>query len=344
MISLIEKIKSEVSQHTVVPFTANDIRCHEINKQPVITVADKYTAINTTNIMNALGIRSNLSKDIFAKPDENWGAFREAIASIDKKKKFACIVDSSDRLRTLVNSDVTEAVQLNYDDRLDELLNTIDSDDNHTFQNISFNPETVTVDINSISDIEIDTGAGDPWNFGTTTTIGLGNQQFQQYFLRLICTNGMTTRENIAYRMANASKNIGRQFLRFNSKNDMTSAIKPRVDKLRNSRASLYEVSAVAACLKKEDRQTFFSHYDDIVDDFEDNGFNINDLSSKRQRFMYTDENMYDLFNLSTYLATHQRPVIGDNAALNLNKLAGEFFTNGPVLGFNLVDIYNRKA
>lgn len=341
MNNLIETVKREIAQHTVIPFTAKDIQCRAVNKQPTIIVADRYTAKDTKGIMNALGIKSNLEKDIFKNPEENWSLFQEAIESIDRKQQFACIVRDN-TLCTMVKAKINEPAPLDFSDRLEALTNVIDQDEHQTLQNIVFNPNTVSVDIHSINGREIDAGMNDLWNFGTTTNINFVSQQFQQYFLRLVCTNGMTTRENIAYRVANASKNIGKQFLKFNSTSDMTGAILPRVKKLRNSRASLYEVCSVASNLKKADRDTFFPDYADMVTDFRDHGYVIDEIDAARRKHMYTNENMYDLFNLATYLATHQRPTIGANAAQALNKLAGEFFTNGPILSHNIVDIYSK--
>lgn len=340
MTSTTDEIKNTVKSHTVIPFTARDISCFTQNKQSTLVISDRFAAKDNKAIMEALGIRTNLSKDIFAKPDENWSVIRSAINSIDKTKQFSAIVDKDNNIVTLVNSKVKEPTQLNYDNRIDQLMNSIQESSVHNFQNIVFNPQTCDVEVNAINTDEIDCGFGDLWNFGTSTTVGLMNQQFKQFFNRLICTNGMTTKEGVAYRMDSASSNIGKQFIKYSSNRDIINAIRPRVEKLRGSRASLYEVNAVANELKKEDRQTFFPSYDNMAQDFEDRGYVMKDISAKRQRFMYTNENLYDVFNLSTNLATHQRDLIGAEASVALNKVAGDMFAKGPVLEFNLVDIY----
>lgn len=340
MFSTIDEIKNTVKSHTVIPFTARDISCFTQNKQSTLVVNDRYAALDNKSIMEALGIRTNLSKDIFAKPDENWNVIRSAINSIDKTKQFSAIVDNMNNIVTLINSKVKEPTQLDFDNRIDQLFNSISESSVHNFQNILFNPKTCDVEVNAVNTEQIDCGLGDLWNFGTSTTIGLMNQQFKQFFNRLICTNGMTTQQGVAYRMDSASSNIGKQFLKYSSNRDIVNAIRPRVEKLRNSRASLYEVTAVANELKKEDRQTFFPSYDNLVQDFEDRGHIMKDISAKRQRFMYTNENLYDVFNLATNLASHQRDLIGAEAASALNKVAGDMFAKGPVLEFNLVDIY----
>lgn len=340
MTSTIDEIKNTVKSHTVIPFTARDISCFTQHNQSTLVINDRFAAKNNKSIMETLGIRSNLSKDIFAKPEENWDVIRSAINNIDKSKQFSAIVDSNDNIVTLVKSKVKEPTQINFDNRIDQLMNSITGSGVHNFQNIVFNPDTCEVEVNAINTDEIDCGFGDLWNFGTSTTVGLMNQQFKQFFNRLICTNGMTTRQNVAYRLDSASSNIGKQFIKYSSNRDVINAVRPRVDKLRNSRASLYEVNAVANELKKEDRQAFFPNYDSMVQDFSERGYVMKDISAKRQRFMYTNENLYDVFNIATNLSSHQRDVIGAQASAALNKVAGEMFVKGPVLEFSLVDIY----
>lgn len=340
----IDQIKDIVSSYKIVPFDAKDISCMLTSqKKPVIYIKDKFYSDDTKIVMNSLGIRNNLTERVFSNPDENWSALKEAIASIDKYSKFSCIVDKNDQFCSLVKGKVADERELNYDDRIDQLFNTIDASDKHTFQDISFDTKTASVIINSIFNDEIDVGGSDLWRGGTTTRIGFNNQQFQQFFLRLVCTNGMTTRENVSYRTHNDKGDVGKQFLKYGSQSEFTNYIQPRVAKLRNSRASVYEIEQVASNLKKADRATFMPFYDEMVNDFAERGYKISDVPAKKQRYMYTNENMYDLFNIATYLSSHTRNVIGDSAALSLNKVAGEFFTKGPALEFNLVDIYKQQ-
>lgn len=196
--------------------------------------------------------------------------------------------------------------------------------------------------ISSTNKSEVDCGIGDLWNFGTSTTISHNSQQFANFFLRLVCSNGMTTRENVAYRIADSTKNIGKQFMKFATGNNFAASIKPRVDKLRKSRASLYEVRSVADNLDKEQKALFMPEYANIVADFKNKDIDVSAISSKRSRFVFTNENLYDIFNLATNLASHQRDVIGIDNAGALNKNAGEMFVKGPNLDFNVLDIYNN--
>lgn len=337
----IEQVKETVKQHSIVPFSARDISCNTRSGHTFVTINDKYSVDQTQELMQALGIRPNLVKDIFSKPEQNWEAIQNALSSIDKSKRFACIVDGTDKVACLTPSKVKEITQLDYDSRIDDLIHTIETSDDMNYQNIVFNPNTASVDVNVVSNADIDCGLNDLWKFGTTTTIGQNSQQFAQYFLRLICTNGMTTRENIAYRTTTASNNVGKQLERFMSKSNAGGTIFSRVKRLQNARASVYEMLSIANCLRKEDQALLFPEFVNTAEEFKARGYDIQAFNSKRQRFIYTNENLYDVFNVATSIASHQREVVGATTSAKLNKVAGEIFTKGPNLHFNVLDIFN---
>lgn len=339
MTTNINEIKEVVKLHTIVPFKTENIACQD----NTLIINERYRVQDTQKLMNTIGIRSNLSKEIFAKPEANWGAIQTALNQIDKNKRFAGIVNSGNDLVTLIDSRHSEPTQLNYDERLDNLLNAISDSNEFDLKDITFDSNSCNVLVNTTNHSEIECGDGDNWKFGTTTTVNHNSQQFANYFLRLICTNGMTTKEKMAYRLATVCKNIGKQFLKFASNTAFMNLIKPRVAKLRNSRASLYEVNSIADNLTKEEKMKFMPEYFDIEHDFKENGHDIQKMGSKRQKLVYTDQNLYDVFNLATSLATHQKDVLSQGTRMQLNKAASDIFSAGPNLAFdNILDIYKK--
>jgi len=339
MTALLNEIKSTVKTHTIVPFQTNNITCHD----NTLIISDRYRVQDTQKLMNTIGIRSNLSKEIFVKPESNWSAIQVALNQIDKNKRFTGIVNSGDQLVTLIDSKHSEPAQLDYDDRIDNLFESINEKGEFDIKDIMFDANSCNVMVNTTNHGDIDCGDGDNWKFGTTTTINHNSQQFANYFLRLICANGMTTKEKMAYRLATVCKNIGKQFLKFASNSAFASLIKPRVAKLRNSRASLYEVNSIADNLTKEEKMKFMPEYFDIEHDFKESGHDITKIDSKRQKLVYTDQNLYDVFNLATNLATHQRETLSHGTCMHLNKAAGAIFSAGPNLAFdNILDIYKK--
>lgn len=338
MTETLEQLKQTVKSHTIVPFSARNIAC----EKNTLIINDRYVVDQPKKVLETLGIRDNLIKEIFDKPEVNWGVIRDALNTIDDKKSFGGIVDKNNRMLNLTKA-VKEETQLDFDKRLDELFNAIDGSQSNELQSAIWSPSDCAVHVNSINrSSDIDCGAGDIWKFGTTTIIGDAMQQFKNYFLRLVCTNGMTTRDNIAYRAATASVNIAKQFVKFASDSAFANQITPRVDRLRNNRASLYELTSVADCLNAEQRDMFMPEYGYTVEHFKNAGHPVDGFSAARKKFVYTNENLYDVFNVATNLATHQRNVIGDAAAMRLNKVAGEIFSKGPNLDIQILDLWKN--
>jgi len=342
----LETIKDTVKQHNLVPFTAREIVCNKQGDRAtidVVTNGTRFTVEKPGDIMSAIGIKPSLTKRILSNPTDNWSVFQDAISNIDKNKTYGLIARNDNAAISIVDTKAREIQQLNYDARIDDLINTIDNLEGFEFQNALFNPLDCSVDIN-VNNLnrELDMGSGDLWKFGTSVSLSLTNQTYAQYFLRLICTNGMTTRENIAYRSAELTKNIGKQFIKYANDEATVRLANARVSKLKSARASVYELNSVAGALGKE-ADIYIPNYTSVVEDFRNAGYNIKDIGAKQAKLMFTNENLYDVFNVATYLASHQREAIGDRKALELNKVAGEMFVKGPDLQFSTVDIYKGK-
>lgn len=336
----INTIKNRIKEHQAVIFAASDINC-ENNR---VNIGSNYhvPVRGVDRMMETVGIRKNLKDDIFKKPVENWPAFRNALDAVDKKKRFGAIVDKDGRVVTLLRTAPGEFEQLNYDDRIDQVINAIDTS-RQSLQNIFFNPEKATLTMNITNHKQVETGLeNDLWQFGSTVDLGYVGNQFNQYFLRLICTNGMTTRENLTYRQVARTNDVGRQFINFSKDESFATSIMPRVQLLKNTRASFAEVKGIADTLTKDQVDEFMPWYRDIIRDHNNRGVNLEDMSAKRHRFVYTNENSYDVFNLATFLATHRADEIGRDVSLSLNKRASEMFAKGPNLAMSTIDIYNN--
>jgi len=342
---VLEQIKETVKQRRIVPFNASNIVCEKNRDRAAINIhtnGERFTIDQPETIMSVIGVKPSLTKRILDKPADNWGAFQDAISKIDRGKNYNLIADSSNDVKNIVAAHTTEVEQLNYDDRIDDLADFLSASKDFAFQSAVFNSHNCSVDIN-VNNLteEIDCGQGDLWKFGTSVNISLNNQSYASYFLRLICTNGMTTRENIAYRSAELTKNISKQFMRYAGSQQNTRDIIRRVDNLKGARASVFELNSVASALGKH-ADVYMPNYSRVADEFRNAGYNLKEIPASRSKLMYTNENLYDVFNTATYLASHTRDEIGDSTAASLNKVAGDMFTKGPNLRFNVVDIYAK--
>lgn len=336
----IDNVKNQIKEHTAITFGPADITCASDRMH----IGDNFIVPqeHIVGVMEATGIRKNLTKDIFKKPLENWPAFSQALDSIDKQKRFGAIVNKEGRVVSLLRKAPKENEQLNYDTRIDQYMNSLDTA-KHDLQNIRFIQENATIQLHAVNRSQVDTGLeNDLWQFGTTTDLDYTSNQFAHYFLRLICTNGMTTREDFAYRQVERTADVGKQFINFAKDDSIAKSIKPRVQMLQNNRASFAEIKAIADQLTKDQVDDIMPWYRDIVNQHRDRGVDLMNMSSKRQRYVYTNENAYDIFNLATSIATHRTDEVGSDVSLALNKRAGEMFIKGPHLSFSTIDIYNN--
>lgn len=335
MLDQITTLKKHIKSHTAIAFSPRDIQCG--HKE--IVIGGKYSSPDISHIMEGLGIRENLTKDILKEPEANWGIIQAALSSIDSQKRIGCIVGADGKIATFIKTAPKEPTPVNFDTRLDELIAAID--DNSDLQGVTFDRGLFQVHVHTINHAQISVGDNDDWQFGTTVDIGYSNQQFSNFFLRLVCTNGMTTRERIAYRTMGKRESIGRQYVKFSSNHEFAKNIQPRVDKLRRNRASFHEVESIVSQVPADMRQEIAPWYSDILGTYAKKGHALLEMSSARQKLVYTDQNAYDIFNLATNIASHRREEVGEQSCRALNKFAGEMFAKGPGLEFTILDAYN---
>lgn len=338
MQSTIDKVKAEVKRHRITSFRASDITCDKDS----LCVLGAYKASDSQTVMDAIGIRKNLTKDIFSKPAENWSTIQTALNGINKTKRFGCIVKDDGTLVQVLRSVNPEEVELNFDDRIDKLIDVIVSDNTKRLHSVTFDGASGAVNVNVANLSQIDVGQGDLWNFGTAVDISYGKQQFSNYYLRLVCSNGLKTREQIASRIVRESTAIDKQFVRFSGNEDAIRYIVPRVNKMREHAASFHELKTIADALPdKLAIASVFPEYESVVNDYAAHGMQIVDMPAQQQRRVYTDQNLYNVFNKATNLATHWADA-GSAVHNALNKAASDIFVKGPDLSVETINIYKK--
>lgn len=339
----IEQVKNVVKSHRIVPFTTSNVEA----RGDSLIINNEYRFNKVEDIMNTLGIRHNLSNEIMQNPTQNWNTIRQALDSISHQKKFGCIVRADNTVATLTK-DALKVEQLDFDQDIDKLADAINNSSNE-FHNIWFDDARCQVIVETARVNDVQLGAGDDWKFGTSISIGRASNQFSNFFIRLICANGMTAKENVGYRL-NTIGDVGKQFLKFSEKDSFVKGLKPRVNALKNARASFAELQAVANAFQTQDETARgfnmleeFPQYHDTVADYARKGINLNKgYNSKQKKLIATNCNLYDIFNVATAAATHKRSVLGAASATKLNKVASDMFVHGPNLNFNVIDIYNN--
>lgn len=341
MQNTIDVIKAQIKQHSIHAFSALDVNLTGESLRINEFEIDRSQFEDFTDV---LGIRNRLARDVMKEPGKNWAPLREALSTINPDHRFGYAINENDRSRvvTVTRTAPVESVQLNYDNRIDSIMNAIDVA-KHDFSRAYFNPDDLSFYVDTINPQEVDCGLGDIWKFGTTSKIGMNAQSYSNYFLRMMCINGMTTKENLAYRQADRTKDAGKQYLNHTSKSSFSAMIKPRVERMRKSRASFLELNRIARTLSEDEVDEFMpSWYQETINDYANRGYNLNDMPAKAQGRVYTNVNHYDAFNAATAISSHNRNDIGANKSLRLNAVASSMFIDGPMLGDQYIDIYNN--
>ena len=61
-------------------------------------------------------------------------------------------------------------------------------------------------------------------------------------------------------------------------------------------------------------------------------------------KLAFTDQNLYDVFNTGTYLATHKSEELGENTSMSLNHACADIFKYGPNLKLRTINPYAHKT
>ena len=334
----VESVKDSIRSHTLEPFEVKDL----VVDQGKVSVGDRFTIggkdVNT--LLSKLGIKKNLQEKSFSNPEEKWNKLRDVLAKVDHARNLAAIVHPDRYSVDVVNSHVQEPEELDYDERIDGILNAFEAS-GHELYNVYHEGANVRMQARDNSK-EHNCGAGDLWETGVEAGLRFNNQEMSGFYLRLICANGMTDTEHLARRQV-SGKNMMRQALRFIENNDFSKHLQHRVDKMRNHSASVFEAKSIAGQLDKEQRKSYAPWYDGMLEDYFDAGMPVENMRTAQQRLAYTNQNLYDVFNLGTALATHNRHDLGANTCAELNKSAGDIFKRGPNLQLNTINPYAKN-
>ena len=341
----IEQIKNDVKGYLIEPVKADGISVHTTtdskgNVTPIINVNDRILPRNKVGeLISTLGFKDKIKSRIAGKRGEAlFNDLRDAVANTDILKDLSVIVadNEAESIVSLTTSNVREQRALDYSMRIDAVMEAIEESD-QKFHEASFNRSNATVTINTCDNTDIKATGKDMWQCGTSVNLGLNAQQFDAFYLRLICTNGMTTKEKTQSRKASA-ENIGNQLLSFINNNDFHGKISERVAKLTGHMASVEELMNVVNGMSDEQILKYAPEYVHVDNTYKKYGYDIQKMSSKQRKVSYTDQNLYDVFNKGTNLCTHHREALGDRQCMKINKACSDIFIKGPQLNFRTLN------
>ena len=333
-----ETVKADIRNLTVEPFEVEELVVDRNN----VNVGDRFgiSGDNIGTLLSKLGIKKNLQERSFANPEEKWNVLRGALVNVGHAKNLTAIVDTDGHSVDIVSAHNREPEELNYDERIDGVMEAIEESD-HDFYSIQRTGAQVRVQTRDKSKAH-DCSKNDIWETGVQSTLKFNSQEMAAFYLRLICANGMTDTQEVSRRQVSGN-NIGRQVLRYIDNNDFGKHLKRRVAKMKDKCASVYEALSIAENLNKDQRESYIPWYEALLADYREAGMPVDRMRRAQQRMAYTNENLYDVFNTGTALATHNIEELGQDTCFKLNQACGKIFKDGPNLEVRTVNPYSSN-
>lgn len=341
LLEQINDVKQTVKQHTIRPFEISEVSVSLDNETPTIHThsGDRIGSGMQGKFVSAIGLQRTLGKKSFENPEHKWNHLRDAISKVKYPNDLAVVSDNNNNVIDIIHTNNRADVQLDYDDRIDAITNAID-ESAHELHEIRWDGYGVSISTKDTVN-EIDCGVGDTWQTGSNVFLGHNRQVFDSFFLRLVCTNGMTVKQKFARRNA-SHKNIGKQFTNYCKSNAFSDMVKQKVNRLRRVEASVGEVMSIASNLDKDFVARHMPWMGEVSEAYERTGVDVYKMDRKKASRARTQQNLYDVFNIGTAIASHHRDQLTQDQILNVNKACSDMFIKTPNLA--PVDIINPFA
>ena len=122
-----EAVKAEIRGLVVEPFKVEELVVDRNN----VTVGDRFgiSDDNKATLLGKLGIKKNLKERSFDNPEEKWNVLRDALVNVGHARNLSAIVDKKGNTVDIVSAHNREAEELNYDDRIDGVMEAIENSD-----------------------------------------------------------------------------------------------------------------------------------------------------------------------------------------------------------------------
>lgn len=300
----------------------------------------QHTALN--DLLGIFSIKYDLLGEIH-DDEKQWIPLQKCLSNIKNDKIVTGIVKQergNQIITRFFQEEIEKEKHLNFNhgfDLVENYLKEINS--NFKLHNIRFNEYSLCVEStfrNLTNQIDVFGDGNDVWDTGFNFTYGLYKTIISPFFLRLVCTNGMTSTHTTSRRYFSLKGLRQKSFNRLVEKT-VTKDLKQEAilscNLMRNHNASLREYfNARNECLRvsKELADTYFN------DEHIQRAYEPYRLRYKNNRWLSTansNMNSYEFFNRITHCTTHQT-CLPDATRANLNIQASEMFFKGPDLSF----------
>jgi hypothetical protein len=304
-----------------------------------------------SDLANIFSIKSKLVDQI-ESDQEQWRPLQHALTNIKKDRTVTAVVNHGSGARPFVTKFVDKIIEqsepLNLERGVDLIGGYLEkAEGNLEIRNFVFNPDSLALEIqiqDKANNIDVFNDGDDIWNPGFGIHYGEHRTYVAPYYLRLVCTNGMTAAHEVLQRyFNNKDMKPGAFFKLVNNvvERDMGLVCRSNATRLKGVNASLREFY---------DARNIVSGKKDIMKEYFDDAeiqeaYKPYGIRYRNKRWLSSansNVNGYDLFNRLTHAATH-KAALPMNMKTALNALASELFFKGPDIAFQAPNPFSKN-
>lgn len=299
------------------------------------------------DLFNLFSIKQSLVEEI--KSDEQqWTPLQTCLTDIKNDRTVTAIRNNNQIVRFL-DQPLDEEKPLDIGRGLTLLRAYLEEqpEESVKIHGLGFNALTLQIEAQirfTERKIDVFQNQQDVWDTGFTMLYGERHTAISSFLLRLICTNGMTTTEEIAQRYFNNQEFKPQAFHRLIDKtvnNDLTGAVRGGSERLLNNKASLREFFDARNILNAENSDLAKNYFDDqeIVEAYKDEK-----LRYKNKRWLSSANsniNAYDFFNRLTHAISHNN--LQPQTRMVLNRQASDLMFKGPDFAYQAPDPFTIR-
>lgn len=303
------------------------------------------------DLLNIFSIKQNLINEI-RDDQEQWRPLHAALSNIKNDRIVTAVVNNNGKepyIARFFDEKIDEAEALKLEPGIDLMRGYLETTDRDlTIRNLEFNPETLQIDLrvqDKTTNIDVFGDGEDNWNPGFGIGYGERKTSVAPYYLRLVCTNGMTAAHEIIQRYFNTREMKQSSFNKLITQvieRDVVQVCKVNAKRLQGNNASLREFFAAKNIMRSDNKDLQLDYFDDKEIQEAYKPFGIRYRNKRWLSSANSNVNAYEFFNRLTHAASHQ-PRLKDSTRMSLNALASGLFFKGPDLAFQAPNPFGRN-
>jgi hypothetical protein len=335
---ILHKIENEKLQQV---FRINEI---SINNEKIFLRDTELRGRAKAKILSTLKVKKNFSDYAKAMQTQDWLDVSNKIKSSQAETVLIAQYDNTGNIVNIHNKNLNKKrpddLRLrSYIDMVCESLT--ETENTYTLNELKFIPETHRFDISLLNptiDIDIFGNKKDIWHAGNSFTFNELGFKTMPFFERLICSNGMRSRDygfgaNVHQTRFNIAKIADeiRKAINSDAKVHMEMiTLASRHLSFNNASISEFEKFRNFFLQRSDNNPSYLKIVEKYFNDqpmYKAYGTNIAEKSQKWKSTANSGINAYDLFNLQTWIASHEvESGITPSDAIDLQVAASNFF------------------